>query len=110
MKIAIHNSETGFHPRWISYCKSKSIDYKLVNCYDSNIIKQLNDCNALMWHHSPTKPEDILFAKQLLFSIQYSGIIAFPDFSTNWHFDDKIGQKYLFEALLDVQVVYFLMK
>lgn len=23
----------------------------------------------------------------------------FPDFNTNWHFDDKLGQKYLFEKV-----------
>ncbi len=44
-------------------------------------------------------PRDILFAKQLLFSLEQSGIIVFPDFNTGWHFDDKVGQKYLLETI-----------
>ena len=97
--IAIHNSKTGFHSRWITYCKKNNIPYKIVNCYDSDIIDQLKDCDALMWHHSHSHPKDILLAKQLLFSLEQSGIEVFPDFKTAWHFDDKVGQKYLLEAI-----------
>jgi glutathione synthase/RimK-type ligase-like ATP-grasp enzyme len=71
----------------------------LVNCYDSNIIKQLEDCDALMWHHHHFNYKDVLFAKQLLYSVELSGKKVFPNFNTCWHFDDKLGQKYLFEAL-----------
>ena len=48
--IAIQNSQSGFHPRWISYCRENHIPYKLVNCYDNDIIQQLDGCTALMWH------------------------------------------------------------
>ena len=27
MKIAIHNSQVGFHPRWRSYCEEKNIQW-----------------------------------------------------------------------------------
>ncbi|MDX9697187.1 MAG: hypothetical protein RBT49_15455 [Bacteroidales bacterium] len=97
--IAIHSSKDAFGERWIRYCKEKEISYKLVNCYSSNIIDELKDCDALMWHHSHMHSKDILFAKQLLFSLDLSGKIVFPDFKTSWHFDDKVGQKYLFESL-----------
>ncbi|MBK8486681.1 MAG: hypothetical protein IPL48_02725 [Bacteroidetes bacterium] len=97
--LAIHQSRNSFSERWIPYCDEKGIAYKLVNCYANDIILQLNGCNALLWHHSHTNPKDILFAKQLLFALEQSGIKVFPDFNTNWHFDDKLGQKYLFEKL-----------
>lgn len=97
--IAIHNSKNSFSERWISYCDEQNIPFKIVNCYDSDIVEQLNDCDALMWHHNHMNPKDLLFAKSLLFSLQQAGVIVFPDFNTNWHFDDKLGQKYLFEAL-----------
>ncbi|MCF6222639.1 MAG: hypothetical protein L3J34_02810 [Flavobacteriaceae bacterium] len=97
--IAIHNSKTGFHPRWISYCKRKNIPYKLVSCYDNDIINQLKDCDILMWHHNHLNPKDLIFAKQLLFSLDQSGKIVFPNFNDGWHFDDKVGQKYLLEAI-----------
>ena len=99
MEIAIHHKETGFSSKWIKYCKEHQIDYKLVNCYDNNIIHQLKDSDALMWHFSQNNPKDILFAKQLVFALQSAGKKVFPDFHTAWHFDDKVGQKYLLEEV-----------
>lgn len=99
MKIAIHQREHSYSDAWISYCEEKKIQYKLVDCYQSDIIDQISDCDILMWHFHHAIPEDILFARQLLFSVQASGKVIFPDFSTMWHFDDKIGQKYLLEAI-----------
>lgn len=99
MKLGIHFTKNSFCERWISYCDQHVIAYKIVNCYESDCIEQLKDCDALLWHHQQGSPKDILFAKQLLFSLQQSGKVVFPDFNTNWHFDDKVGQKYLLEAL-----------
>jgi glutathione synthase/RimK-type ligase-like ATP-grasp enzyme len=44
-------------------------------------------------------PGGTLFARQMLFSLQASGKKVFPDFNTCWHFDDKVGQKYLLESI-----------
>jgi glutathione synthase/RimK-type ligase-like ATP-grasp enzyme len=95
--IAIHNSEIGFHPSWRAYCESTNIPYKTVNCYSSNIVSELEDCHALMWHHSHINSNDLVIAKQILFALEHTGFKVFPDFKTNWHFDDKVGQKYLLE-------------
>jgi glutathione synthase/RimK-type ligase-like ATP-grasp enzyme len=99
MKIAIHHTPGSFSDRWISYCNDNNIAYKIVNCYENDIVSQLDDCNALMWHHNHTNYKDALFAKQLLYSLQVSGKKVFPDFNTTWHFDDKVGQKYLLESI-----------
>jgi glutathione synthase/RimK-type ligase-like ATP-grasp enzyme len=99
MKIAIHYRKDSFAERWIAYCKESSIEYKIVNVYDSNIIHQLEDCDALMWHHHQSNYKDVLFAKQLLYSLEIAGKRVFPDFNTCWHFDDKVGQKYLLESI-----------
>jgi len=99
MKIAIHDRESGFSERWIQYCKDNQISYKIVNCYNSDIIQQIDDCDALMWHYHHNNFEDLLFAKQLLFALEHIGKKVFPDFNTGWHFDDKIGQKYLLESI-----------
>ena len=99
MKIAIHHRKKSFSERWINYCNKNNIPYKIVNAYDNNIIEQISDCDAFMWHHSHSHQKDILFAKQLLFSLEQSGLKVFPDYSTGWHFDDKLGQKYLLEAI-----------
>ncbi len=99
MKIAIHQNDGGFGVFWIAYCKEKNIPFKLVDCYDTNIIKDLDDCDALMWHHNHANPKDLLFAKQLLYAVEMAGKAVFPDFYTTCLFDDKLGQKYLFEAM-----------
>ena len=97
--IAIQNSKSGFHPHWVEYCKKNNIPFKLVNCYDNDIIEQLEDCKILFWHHHHNGPKDILIAKQLLYALEHTGFRVFPDFKTGWHFDDKIAQKYLFERI-----------
>lgn len=99
MKIAIHLSPNSFSERWVRYCEQNHIPFKLVNCYQTNIIQQLEDCDALLWHHYQASPKDLLFAKELLFSLEQAGKTVFPNFNTGWHFDDKLGQKYLLEAL-----------
>ena len=97
--IAIHKSPSGFHPFWVKYCEDKNIPFKLVDCYSNDIIHDLKDCDALMWHHTQMNPRDLVAAKPILYSLEQSGKKLFPNFNTNWHFDDKLGQKYLLEAL-----------
>lgn len=97
--LAIHDSQTGFHPRWVAYCERQGITYRLVNCYDSNLIENVKGCQALMWHHGQSNPKDILIARPILSALEHAGVKVFPDFRTAWHFDDKVAQKYLFEAL-----------
>lgn len=99
MKIGIHEVKGFFSDRWIKYCEDNKINYKLVYCYKSNIIEQLADCDALMWHFNHKGPKDSKFAKQLIFSVEASGKKVFPDFNTVWHFDDKVAQKYLLESI-----------
>jgi len=97
--LAIHHSPISFSTRWIRYCETTRIPFKLVNCYDTDIVHQLDDCQALLWHHHHANERDILFARQLLFALETAGKKVFPNFRTAWHFDDKIGQKYLLEAI-----------
>ena len=99
MKIGIHYSDWSFSVQWVDYCKKNNIPYKLVNAYSTDIISQLSDCDCFMWHHHHANYKDALFAKQLLYSLQISGKKVFPDFNTGWHFDDKVGQKYLLESV-----------
>jgi glutathione synthase/RimK-type ligase-like ATP-grasp enzyme len=99
MEIAIHNISGSFSERWIEYCKKKKIPFKVVNCYKSNIISELTNCDVIMWNHHHGNYKDVLFAKQLLFTLEQAGKRVFPDFNTSWHFDDKVGQKYLLESI-----------
>lgn len=99
MKIAIHNRENSFSERWIQFCNEKSIDYKIVNAFDSNIVQQIEDCDAFLWHHHHSHSKDVITAKRILFALEHAGIKVFPNYKTGWHFDDKVAQKYLLEAV-----------
>ncbi|WP_180157315.1 MULTISPECIES: RimK family alpha-L-glutamate ligase [unclassified Acinetobacter] len=99
MKIAIHHRSGSFSERWINYCEKNAIEFKLVNAFDNNIIEQLADCDAFLWHHHHAQYKDVLTAKRILFALEHAGIKVFPDFRTGWHFDDKVAQKYLLEAI-----------
>lgn len=77
MKIAIHHTPHSFSERWIEYCKEKGIPYKIVNAYDSDIVKQVEDCDSFMWHHHHANYKDVLFAKQLLYSLETGGEESF---------------------------------
>jgi len=99
MKIAIHNLAGSFSDRWIKYCDENQVSYKLVNCYDYDIVAQLDDCRGLMWHWNQNDYKAALFARQLTISLEKKGIKVFPDVNTGWHHDDKVGQKYLLEAV-----------
>ncbi|WP_297338004.1 hypothetical protein [Algoriphagus sp.] len=101
IKIAIQKAknEDFFTYKWLDYCKKYSIDFILVDAYSNDIIEQVQGCDLFLWHYSNYDYRDQVFAKQLLFSLETSGIVVFPDFKTSWHFDDKLGQKYLLEAI-----------
>ncbi len=99
MKIAIHHKIGSFSEHWIKFCENEKIPFKIVNCYDSEIMNQLNDCNGLMWHWDLNDFKANLFARQLTLSLELKGIKVFPDINTSWHYNDKVGQKYLLEAI-----------
>lgn len=101
MKLAIHKSDLKgyFSNRWIDYCENNSISYKIVNCYSNDIIQQLYDCEGLLWHFSHANPVDCQIAIKLIATLEAAGKKTFPDLNSCWHFDDKVAQKYLLEAI-----------
>ncbi|MFT3678970.1 MAG: hypothetical protein QM791_01780 [Ferruginibacter sp.] len=110
MKIGIHSREGSYTEKWIEYCDINAVPYKLVDCYHSGIINELEDCDALMWHWNQNDYKAALFARQLTCALELLGKKVFPDYNTCWHHNDKLGQKYLFEAagapLANVHVFY----
>ncbi|MBO3100175.1 ATP-grasp domain-containing protein [Gelidibacter pelagius] len=99
--IAIHNNlrNASFQKRWVKYCQENEIKFKLVDSFSNDIVEEVKECSAYMWHFHQQDEKDIVMAKQLLFALDHSGFNVFPNFKTAWHFDDKVGQKYLFESL-----------
>lgn len=106
MKIAIHHRKGSFSDRWIQYLEENNIPYITINAFDNDIISQIkkNNVTHLMWHFNQNYYEDMLHARILFRSLKQIGIKTFPDENTYWHFDDKVAQKYLLEAL-DIPLV-----
>ena len=101
VKIAIHSQkgDDSYSDKWIEYCEDNQIEYRLVNCYDSNIIEQLKECDGLLWHWQHTDYKAQLFARQLMLSLERANFPVYPNAKSSWHFDDKLGQKYLLESI-----------
>jgi len=98
-QIAIHERKGSFSDRWIEYCEEHNVKYKTVNCYDTNIIEQLMPVDGLLWHWAHNILADALAAKAIISTVETMGKKVFPNSDTCWHYNNKIGQKYLFESL-----------
>ncbi|WP_227369405.1 ATP-grasp domain-containing protein [Halomonas sp. M20] len=97
--IAIHARSGSFSDKWIEYCETHRIAYKLVDCYALDIIEQMRPCSGLMWHWAESDGKSLLFARQLTAALETMGKKVFPGSATIWYYDDKIAQKYLLEAI-----------
>lgn len=97
--IAIHVKSGAFTKEWVKYCVVNQIPFKEVDCFQDDIIEQLRDCDLLLWHWSHNDHKAQLFARQLTSSVEQSGMLVFPNYKTCWHYDDKLGQKYLLESI-----------
>jgi len=98
-QVAIHHRTKSFSDRWIEYCRTHDIPYKVVNCLSSDIIKQLTSCSCLLWHWSHEDPREQLVARHIIMAAEALGVRVFPSSATCWYFDDKLAQKYLLEAI-----------
>jgi glutathione synthase/RimK-type ligase-like ATP-grasp enzyme len=62
-------------------------------------MSQLRGFDGLLWHWVHYEPCAQLVARQIIASIEMQNLKVFPNTATCWHFDDKIAQKYLLEAV-----------
>jgi glutathione synthase/RimK-type ligase-like ATP-grasp enzyme len=99
MRLAIHHRKGSFSERWIESCEAQQIPYTLVNCLETEIIQRLFSVDGLLWHWSHYDHREQLVARHVIGAAEQTGVIVFPSTKTCWHFDDKIAQKYLLEAV-----------
>jgi glutathione synthase/RimK-type ligase-like ATP-grasp enzyme len=110
LRLLIHHTPNSFSTRWIAYCNERGIRYSVVDCLDTNIITEIASADLLLWHWHHANPSEQLVARQVIVAAEAMGVLVFPSTPTCWHFDDKLGQKYLLEAvgapLVPTQVFY----
>ena len=90
----------------MKYCEEHQYEYKTFDPYDSEIVDKIIDYDIILFDHHQADYRDVLFAKQLLFSLEQAGKIVFPNFRTGWHFDDKLGQTMIADQLDFFDTVY----
>jgi len=97
--LGIHDRPGSFSDRWLIYVADKGIPFRRVNCLATDVVHQCEGLDGLLWHWTHDDPADILVARQIIASLERKGIVVFPNVNSCWHFDDKIAQKYLLEAI-----------
>jgi glutathione synthase/RimK-type ligase-like ATP-grasp enzyme len=97
--IGIHDRPGSYSDRWIAYCTERQIAFRRIHCLASDIIGQCDGLDAVLWNWSHGEPCELLAARQVITALERKGVLVFPSTATCGHFDDKISQKYLLEAL-----------
>lgn len=97
--IGIHDCPGSFSDRWMVYCEERGIPFRRVDCLATDIVRQCEGLAALLWHWSYDDPRHVLVARQIINALELKGLVVFPNARTCWHYDDKVAQKYLLEAI-----------
>ena len=86
-------------PRWTGLLLKAGHEVRQVDVYRPDILQQLEGCQGFMWRWGHIKGMQRL-ARRLLPVIERElGLVVYPDQNTCWHYDDKIAQTYLLQAL-----------
>lgn len=86
-------------PLWSEFLRKAGFTVREVNVYRADILSQLTNCDGFMWRHGH-RPQHRQIARRLLPILERElEMVVYPDQNTCWHYDDKIAQAYLFQAL-----------
>jgi hypothetical protein len=70
---------------WIEFCEKNGLTYKIVDCYQPDIIKKLQNFDCLLWHFSGYVLQDMLSARSILSVAKNMGLKVFPDINSLIH-------------------------
>ncbi len=90
---------TSWGHEWIKNCKELEVEYIIVDWKAPNALNRLLKCQVVLWHFSHYSLDEMTFARSFLNALDLKGVKVFPGHSDSWHFDDKVAQAMIFEAL-----------
>ena len=105
MRVAIHkDSKAVVHSTswvfpWEEYCKENNVDYEIIDLLRCDVINELQRFDLLLWHFNQYNHVEMLEARSILYTAKKMGLKVFPDFDESWHFDDKVAEMYILQAL-----------
>jgi len=101
--IAIQPDDYGrgdaYSPMWMSLLEEAGHEVRVVNVYSADILDQVRGCHGFMWRHGHFSNMRQIARRLLPVFEGELGLVVYPDQNTCWHYDDKIAQKYLLEAV-----------
>ncbi len=105
MRVAIQNDSsviahsTSWIFPWEDYCKENHIDYEIIDIMKCDAVNELKQFDVLLWHFGQYRHAEMLEARSILYTAKRMGLKVFPDFDDAWHFDDKVAEMYILQAL-----------
>lgn len=102
-RIAVHVDPRGpaqsFAPGWIEALGKRGAGAVPLDFRDPDVVRKVRGCRGAMWHWFHTA-DDKQAAPMILGALESGlGLPVFPNLATRWHFDEKVAQHYLLEAL-----------
>jgi len=89
-----------FSARWAEALQARGVTVKWLDLLGESPLEQVEGCDGVMWHWGHNPHGARMAALPLLRVIEeHLRIPVFPSMATCWHYDDKIIQAYLLEAL-----------
>jgi glutathione synthase/RimK-type ligase-like ATP-grasp enzyme len=104
MRIAVNQSpgeESGkWSWRWIEELHKRNVEAVVTDFRNPHALDEIRTCDGAMWHFGHIVPAEKQAAWKILNSIEFGlGVSLFPNLASRWHFDDKIAQHYLLDAM-----------
>jgi glutathione synthase/RimK-type ligase-like ATP-grasp enzyme len=102
MIIGIHPDRIGeesYSEKWTECLRQLGAEVRQLNLLAQDGLDQARACDGVMWRwaHSADEKQS---ARRILYTIEhYLDIPVYPNTRTAWHFDEKIAQTYLLQAL-----------
>jgi glutathione synthase/RimK-type ligase-like ATP-grasp enzyme len=85
-------------PKYAAILERAGHEVRWVDILRSDIISQVRGCDGFIWRHGHWTTM-VQVAKRVLPVLERElNLVMYPDQRTCWHYDDKLAQKYLFDA------------
>ena len=93
-----YNSQS-YSDKWSECLIQRGHDILFTNISDPGLISKIASSDGFMWRPSISPDVKQQASRILLIAEKILNKPVFPDFYTFWHYDDKVSQAYLFNAL-----------
>ena len=102
LRVGLHPDRIGtesYSEKWAEFLRARGVEVRMLNLLARDALEQATGCDGVMWRWAHN-PHDKQSARRILYTIQhYLGIPVYPDTRTAWHYDEKIAQFYMLQAL-----------